>query len=57
MGMINWKEKVVINTGMGSRIGKTFALILANHGAILIVTDINEEKAKQVAEICKTSLC
>jgi len=44
------KNKVVIITGAGSGIGKATAIHFAKHGATVVVSDINVEKAKEVAE-------
>lgn len=44
------KNKVVIVTGAGSGIGKATATHFAKHGAIVVVSDINLEKAKEVAD-------
>lgn len=43
------KDKVVIVTGAGSGIGKATAIHFAKHGAIVVVSDINLEKVKEVA--------
>jgi len=44
------KDKVVIVTGAGSGIGKATAKHFAYHGAKVIVSDIDLEKAKKVSE-------
>ncbi|MEI8343576.1 MAG: SDR family NAD(P)-dependent oxidoreductase [Candidatus Moraniibacteriota bacterium] len=43
------KEKVAIVTGAGMGIGKGIALALAQEGYAIVVTDINQENAEQVA--------
>lgn len=42
------KNKVVIVTGAGSGIGKATAIHFAKHGAIVVVSDINNESAQKV---------
>jgi NAD(P)-dependent dehydrogenase (short-subunit alcohol dehydrogenase family) len=44
------KDKVVIVTGAGSGIGRATAKHFAYHGAKVVVSDINLEKAKKVAD-------
>ena len=44
------KNKVVIVTGAGSGIGKATALHFAYHGAKVVVSDINLERAQKVSE-------
>ena len=43
-------EKVALITGAGSGIGKAAALLFANHGAKVIVSDIHQEHGKEVVE-------
>jgi len=47
---MDFKDKVVIVTGGGSGIGKATAQLFGQHGAIVIVSDINGENAKAVAD-------
>lgn len=47
------KDKSVIITGAGSGIGKATAIKLANEGAKIMVTDINEETAIETAEFIR----
>jgi 3(or 17)beta-hydroxysteroid dehydrogenase len=42
--------KVVLITGAASGLGKADALLLAREGAHVVVTDVNEEAGRQVAE-------
>ena len=44
------KNKIVIITGAGSGIGKATAIHFAKYGAIVVVSDIDLERAKKVAE-------
>jgi NAD(P)-dependent dehydrogenase (short-subunit alcohol dehydrogenase family) len=44
------KNKIVIITGAGSGIGKATAIHFAKYGAIVVVSDIDLESAKKVAE-------
>lgn len=43
-------KKIALVTGGASGIGKAIALLLAQEGATVIITDINDEQGKQVAE-------
>ncbi len=44
------KDKIVIVTGAGSGIGRATALHFAHHGAKVVVSDINLDKAQKVSE-------
>nr|WP_299344987.1 SDR family NAD(P)-dependent oxidoreductase [Allomuricauda sp.] len=47
---MNLKDKIVIVTGAGSGIGRATAKLFGTHGARVIVSDINQENAKAVAD-------
>ncbi|WP_297703652.1 SDR family NAD(P)-dependent oxidoreductase [uncultured Eudoraea sp.] len=49
------ENKVVIITGAGSGIGAASAALLAKHKALVIVSDVNSEKAQNVADQIKIS--
>ncbi len=51
---MEFKGKVVIITGAGSGIGAACSELFASKGASVIVSDINLENAKAVAEKCNT---
>lgn len=44
--------KVVLITGAGSGLGRADALLLAAEGARVVVTDVNEEAGRRVAQEC-----
>lgn len=46
--MNEWQDKIVFITGAGSGIGKALAENLADRGAKLILTDVNNESLQQV---------
>lgn len=49
------ENRAAIVTGAGSGIGRAIALALANHGAKVVVSDINLESARKVTEeICSS---
>ena len=50
--MNTFNNKTVFLTGGGSGIGRSLALLLAQHGAIVCVADINLDSARRVAEAC-----
>jgi len=47
---MNLKNKIVIITGAGSGIGAATAKLFGTHGATVVASDINLEKANTVAE-------
>jgi len=47
------QDKVAIITGGASGIGRSTALLMADHGATVVVADYNIEGAKEVAELIK----
>ena len=50
---MNLKNKIVIITGAGSGIGAATAKLFGTHGAIVVVSDINLENARQMADAIK----
>lgn len=48
--MARMQDKVVVITGAGSGLGEATAVRLAHEGAKVVVTDINEDAGRQVAE-------
>ena len=48
--MLQLNDKVAIVTGAGRGNGRGVAMALADHGAAVMVCDINEENAKNVAK-------
>ncbi len=48
-----FKNKIVIITGAGNGIGKSIAKMFSEKEAIVCITDINLENAKQTSEECK----
>ncbi len=44
------KERVAVVTGAGSGLGRAHAMLLANHGARVVVNDMNIESASRVAD-------
>jgi len=50
---MNFEKKVALVTGAASGIGRATALKLAQHGAIVIATDINEEMGTETISLIK----
>ena len=46
-----FKDKVVLITGAGGGLGRTFALAFAAEGAMVAAADLNEVGAKETAEL------
>ncbi|MCH2264652.1 MAG: SDR family NAD(P)-dependent oxidoreductase, partial [SAR86 cluster bacterium] len=46
-------NKVVIITGAASGLGKADAMLLSEEGAKLVLSDINVEEGKRVAQECR----
>ncbi len=51
--MKNVKGKIAVITGAGSGLGRTLSEYLSRHGAMVIVTDINLEKATETLRLVK----
>jgi len=47
---MNLKNKVVVITGAGSGIGEACAIMFAQHGCIVVLADIDLQKAEEVAD-------
>jgi NAD(P)-dependent dehydrogenase (short-subunit alcohol dehydrogenase family) len=50
------KDKVALITGAGSGIGQQTAILFAKEGAQVVIVDVNEKAAKEVASSIKNSL-
>jgi NAD(P)-dependent dehydrogenase (short-subunit alcohol dehydrogenase family) len=50
-----WKDKTAVVTGAGSGIGRALALAMSRRGVRMVITDINGESARSVAEECGAS--
>jgi NAD(P)-dependent dehydrogenase (short-subunit alcohol dehydrogenase family) len=50
------KDKVALITGAGSGIGQQTAILFAREGAQVVIVDVNEKAARQVASSIKNSL-
>lgn len=49
---MTFENTVILITGAGSGIGRELAIMLSREGAKVLVTDINEDAANAVAEVC-----
>lgn len=56
MANTHWQGKAVLITGAGSGIGQALATLLAELGARLIITDINEQNLKKTSQRLKSSV-
>jgi NAD(P)-dependent dehydrogenase (short-subunit alcohol dehydrogenase family) len=54
--IMNLKEKVVVITGAGSGIGEATAKLFGQHGAAVVVSDINLANAEKVVSEIKTDV-
>ena len=52
MDIIDFQGKKIIITGAGSGIGRETARVLNEHGAFVVMMDINEEGLKETASLC-----
>lgn len=50
-GIKDFRDKIVVITGAGSGIGRATALAFASEGAKVVLSDISEERLKEVKEV------
>lgn len=50
---MNHSDKVVIVTGAGRGIGRSIALMYAEHGANVVIADRNADDAKETATLIR----